>query len=929
MSKQEPKDWKTAQKMKNAGGKGSNLSPKKNYAFLTNYKPRPIVDRKTNAIVGTLLFISVLFVYILTLARTMSFWDSGEYATCGSILGIPHPPGNPFYIILGRALCSIAGGLFPHAVIIAFISALFSAFGVLFSYLITVKLVSMYEDQKWLVIVSGLLAALYTAFAFTHWTTSIEAEVNSGMLFFVNLTLWLTLVWVEKSEDFSHQNILLLVVYLFFLGFCVHQTALQILPAIFLIVIYPYIYKAIKEGRFWQKLILYAVILIAVYLITDPIGKAIKFPDFNKLMFLVTAIILFYYNYRDLIERKVWIWGIVLLLVGLTPHIFLIVRSADRPFINEGNPHNYKLFMDYVLRRQYGEVSFLVRRASLAYQYGYHFLRYFGWQWFNAETLSVWTKLPQMVFMTIGNAIVALLGVLGIFDLYKRNKHAFAYLISVFLMTTVVFVFVLNLSDAEVRDRDYFFVSAFDMWAIWMGIGCISLLRPLLSKKVPVYLLTALLFILPLFNMATQYKVHDRSKEFMAVDYGMNFLNSMEENAIIFTNGDNDTFPLWYCQAVKDPAVRENVYPAKDVSPTPESVQACKVALDFKNSTLKGIRKDVTVANLSLLNTPWYIRQLRDREGVLFDWPDSLLDELSYTPPPDYGDPYPYISFLFKNTQRTEDGFTFGVTSPLPDQDFSVKLPNYPMWRKEGIFRVCDLAVMKIIQDNFGKRPIYFAVTCETYVGFDNHLRNEGMVSRVVSTYGEDQLDIQRLLNNTEKVYSYRSIRDPRVYKDDNMRRLIMNYGAAYDRASSYFLERQDYTKARLYLEKALPFISSDFAKDIRMMNLLLQSNQKKEAAKLAEKCLSQSQSDIDNYITMVRLWYQFDLDMTYKIIDAAVKQFPTDIDLAYFVYDLGLQTRTFEQARQVLESLKPNLGDMISPYIDSLSMYEQYLGGI
>jgi len=928
MSKYQQKDYKSAVRLKDKSSKSYSPPSKKDYLPLQDYKPKPVVDLRTNQIIGLFVFLSTIIVYILTQAKTMSFWDSGEYATCASILGIPHPPGNPLYVLLGRAFCIIGGSLFTHAAITAFLSGLFSAFGVLFTYLITVKLVSMYEKSKWLVILSGLLAALYTAFAYTHWMTSIEAEVNSGMLFFVNITFWLTLVWVEKSEDFSHQNLLLLIVYIFFLGFCVHQTALQTIPALMFIILYPYLHKSMKAGKLWLRTAIYALVMIFVFFLSKTLEDDFSFPSFSKWMFAVIGFFIVYFNLRDEVDNRIWLIGVGLLVIGLSPHIFLLVRSVARPFINEGYPHTYRLFMDYVLRRQYGVVSFLERRANFSEQFGFHFLRYFGWQWFHAETLYSWTMLPQKLLFSIGNLLVTIFGVVGIFDMAKKNRHAFAYLTGVFIMTTAVFIFVLNLSNAEVRDRDYFFVSAFNMWAIWMGIGCIAIIRPLLQKKGLFYAMSAIMLILPLINLASQYKVHDRSREYMAVDYGMNFLNSLEENAIIFTNGDNDTFPLWYCQAVYDPAVKENTHPAKDVVPTEESRKAMLTAMEFKNATLKGIRKDVTVANLSLLNTPWYIRQLRDKEGVIFNWRDSLLDSLSYTPPPDYGaDPYPIIRYLFKNTRREGEGFNISINSPVEGQSFNLNFPNFPMWRKEGIFRVSDLAVIKLIQDNYGKRPIYFAVTCETYVGFEKFTSNEGMVSRVVPTHGSDQLDINRLLTNVEKVYSYRSIKDSRVYKDNNMQRLIMNYGAAYDRASAYFLEKQDNDKAAMYLEKAFDFISNEFSKDIRLINLKLQSKQLDEAYKVTQKVLSQPQPDVENYLFMVKLWYSVNPDITFEIINAAIKQYPNDSDLAYFIYDLGLEMKSFKRSRQILEEMNPRMNDMLSPLIDSLRMYEQFMG--
>jgi len=915
-------------KSKDPKSKAYAPPPKKVYTPIVNYKPLQVIDKRTNAIIGLALFISVLVVYMLTQARTMSFWDSGEYATCGSILGIPHPPGNPLYIIIARAFCALGGSLFMHAVLVAFISGLFSAFGVLFTYLITVKLFSMFEKNQWLIIAGGLLAALYTAFSYTFWMTSIEAEVNSGMLFFVNLTLWMALVWVEKSEDFSHQNILLLIGYIFFLGFCVHQTALQTAPAVLFIILYPMIIQSIKEGKFWLRAIIFSVVIIILYILAGQWGESIKFPSLGKWLFALIVLGILYFNLKDKVPGFVWLIGFGLVAVGMSPHIFLFVRSTARPFINEGYPHNMQLFMDYILRRQYGVVSFLERRASLAYQFGYHYLRYFGLQWFHAETLSAWTKIPQIFFVVLGNLIAILLGVVGMFDLAKRNKHAFAYLFSIFIMTTIIFIFILNLSDQEVRDRDYFFVSAFNVWAIWMGFGCITLLRPLVQKKALYYILAAILFFLPLINMASQYKIHDRSKEFMALDYGMNFLNSLEENAIIFTNGDNDTFPLWYNQAVKDQYTREYVHPAKDVMPDRRTTHAIRTALDFKNKTLHGIRKDVSVANLSLLNTPWYIRQLRDKEGILFNWSDSLIEKLSYTPPPDMNlSPYPMIDLLFDRTTKTEDGFTLGIVGRDAQDSFTLTYPNFPKWRNEGIFRVSDLAVMKIIQDNYGKRPIYFAVTCENYVGFEKYTRNEGLVSRIVSTYGADQLDISRLLQNTDKIYSYRSITDQRVYKDDNARRLIMNYGAAYDRASSWFLDKGDTAKAKLYLDKAMRFISSDFSKDVRQLNLLLQSKSLEEAYALTLKMLRKPQTDSDNLVFLAKLWYEHRPEVSFEIVQAAIKLFPDDIDLAYFVYDLGLETRQFGLAKHMLEMMKDNLGEAIAPYIDSLDTYQKYLG--
>ncbi|MDP2174234.1 MAG: DUF2723 domain-containing protein [Candidatus Cloacimonadaceae bacterium] len=756
-------------------------------------RPCELVKPKINWIAAGIVFSLTLIVYMLTQARTLSFWDSGEYATCISILGVPHPPGNPFYILFGRAVVALFGGGFSHAVIAAFISGITSALAVMFTYLMTVQLVSMFRIKAWEAMYAGIVAAFFTAFSFTFWMNAIEAEVYAGLVFFVNLIIWLILYWVQKSRDMNRQNILLLILYLFSLGFCVHQTALQIAPAVLFIVIYPLLRGGTTKSSFWPKVIGYTIALLFGYIIFGRIGKGFGIDDFDKWGFALVAFLLLYIELRDVIDRRVWWIGIGLVLVGLSSHLYLMVRASDRPFINEGHPSTMSMFKDYVLRKQYGETSFFVRRGHfIKDQLGYHFLRYFNMQWFNAEMLSKWLSVPANLINSIGTAIVALLGLFGAIFHQRRNRHSFYYFLSIMIVTTIVMVFVMNLSDGEVRDRDYFFVVAYNMWAVWLGIGALGILY-LFKTEMPKYILAGLILILPLINFVSQYHVHDRSKEFIALDYGVNFLNSMEENAIIFTNGDNDTFPIWYAQAVHDPYAKEHVYPAKDVYPYPAALESIKSAMDFKTKNLRGIRKDVSVANLSLLNTPWYIKQLRDKEGILFNWTDEQIDEL--------------------RPREITQPLTISAGAAAPDMRFRVDYEKSPPWRQnEPVYRISDLAVMQIIKANFGKRPIYFAVTCESYIGFDDYLRNEGMVSRLthVKTDEDVAVEINRLLNNIDKVYEYRSILDDKVYKDDNMRRLVMNYGSGYVRASTWFIKKREFEKAKHYIDKARKFVTDE-----------------------------------------------------------------------------------------------------------------------
>jgi hypothetical protein len=772
----------------------------------TQFRPQPLVPKNINTIVSWAVFAVALIVYMLTQARSLSFWDSGEYATCISILGVPHPPGNPFYILFGRALVSLFGGFLSHAWIAAFISALASAFAVMFTYLVTVQLASMFKIKYWEAVLGGVVAALLTAFSFTFWMNAVEAEVYSGLVFFVNLIIWLTLWWVQHSRDFHYQNVLLLIVYLFFMGFCVHQTALQIAPAILFIVVYPLLVQGYKKGIFWYKFFGYGAVLVLSYVIFGAIGKSFNIDAFDQMGFALCIIVLMFIELRKVFDKRVWLLALGLVLVAISTHVYIPIRATDRPFINLADPSTSKRFDDYIQRRQYKPeqvTSMFDRRGNLiTHQFGYHFLRYFGWQWFKPDAVTHATGIPENVVNVFGGLFIAFLGLFGAVFHYRKNKHSFLYFLAIFLCTSLLMVFVMNLSSEEVRDRDYFFVVAYNMWAIWMGIGALGLVSMLKGKGGKIAL-AAILLLLPILNLAVQYREHDRSRELIALDYGVNFLNSVEENAIIFTNGDNDTYPIWYSQAVKDSKAEAYMHKDRDLYPTTESTQAISQAMDYKNKYLKGIRKDVTVANLSLLNTSWYIRQLRDKEGVIINWTEEEINSLDDRTGG-------FQDYLWK------DSVEFNAGDPEGRQKFTVNyLQNARNSESDGSFyprRGSDFAVIQIIKDNFGKRPIYFAVTCESNVGFDNYLRNEGMVARLVATpdITNSQIDMPRLLTNIDKIYKYRSIFDDRVFKDDNMNRLVMNYGSGYARAAIYYSKQKDFAKAEAYAAKARKFVQSE-----------------------------------------------------------------------------------------------------------------------
>ncbi len=839
-------------------------------------KPQPVINKRYNLIIGLAVFAFTILIYWLTMARSLSFWDAGEYITCSSILGVPHPPGNPFYILLGRFF-SIFGANVPHAIVINFLSVLFSAFAVMFTYFFTVKFITMWIKPKdaYLAYIGGFLAAFYTAFSFTFWNNAIEAEVYAGLAFILNLIVWLTMIWVEKSEDLSHQNLLLLIVYIFFLGFGIHQTSLQIAPAVLFIAVYPMLKISIKTSSFWKRVSAYTLGLIAIYIIFLNIGKSMHIPDLPKFMFALGFLGILVYHLRGKISRNAWLFALMLIGIAVSTHLFLYIRASHRPFINEGYPHNIKLFTDYILRRQYGVTSMFVRRATFFYQMKDQFLTYFSWQFFHAETLTQLLHTPKAFIQLISNLIVTFLGFGGAYYHFKKNKHSFAYFFSFMFMVSIAMVFVINLSDAEVRERDYFFTTAYNYWTVWMAIGSIALIDLVRKKgKILTGLLIVLVLALPVINLASQYFIHDRSREYIALDYGQNILNSVEEDAIIFTNGDNDTFPVWYAQAVFDPAAKEYIPPTKinykdingkmyqqtTVTPKKNEVLISK-AIDYKNEQCSGIRKDVTIANLSLLNTPWYIKQLRDHEGVEFNIPERHIDTCQDDPRSAL-----YPRKVFKDTN-------IKITGTVPGDEFVITI------KKDEILYVKDLAVIQIIRDNYGKRPIYFAVTTPDPIGFKDFLRNEGMVNRLVPVSGKDQFDMERLVTNIDSVYSYRGVMDDTIYKDKNMKRLLNNYGAAFMRTSRFAHSKNDFEHAIKYMEKAIDFIDqkSRFYKGLAQL--------------YAEASFSYFDTD--------------EIDKGFSYLDKAIYYNRTDKNMIQLIYQSAVYTNEFEKGIQLYEKIR------------------------
>jgi tetratricopeptide (TPR) repeat protein len=660
------------------------------------------------------LFLVVFVAYLETMAGSTSFWDSGEFIATSYTLGIPHPPATPLYVVLGRVFT-----LLPLPLSIAqkvnMMSALFGALSVTVLFLLIVDLIKSRRGapQTWIdrVVVygCGLVGALFTAWSNTFWTNAVEAEVYSISSFVMGSTTLLARRWSRAPASPQRTNDIYLIIYLLSLGVGFHLGTVLTYPAIALycllfreksfknadLVVFSFgffLFLAFVNLKFGGPL---AVVALLIFLV----GVAVRASAGHRFALVSTG----------------------LFVLGVTIHLFLLIRSGQNPAIDEANPETWSNLMAVLRREQYPPGNLFVRKASWHFQVIDHFWRYFKEQY---ELMGPGGRLSGQGLALFPIAI----GLAGMFSMFRSDRRSFLLVFVTFLITSFGMIVFLNFSDSEVRERDYFYSPAFYFFGVFIGVGSAALLdwffvarageRRARLDAVGSVAGVAILLVLTCMLYARYHFSHDRTNERVPWGYGYNMLAGLEPNAIIFTNGDNDTFPLWYQQEVE------------------------------------GFRRDVRVANLSLLQTPWYVQQLKDNEPkVALSWTDAQIANLGG-----------YI-----------------------DRDGRIVQPR-------------DQAVNQIVLDNYGKRPIYFAVTIprDNMEMMEEYLVLEGLVYKATHTRGRDRRDIAAMKRNAEQVYRYDGIltadgkHDSSVYLSQNERNLIMNYANPFMRLAQHSEQEGD-----------------------------------------------------------------------------------------------------------------------------------------
>ncbi|HLZ46593.1 MAG TPA: DUF2723 domain-containing protein [Gemmatimonadales bacterium] len=654
--------------------------------------------------------IGALILYVLTLAPTTQFWDTSEYIAAAYTLGIPHPPGNPLFVLVAHVF-----GMLPllsgYAARINLFAAVTSAVSAGCWFLVAERWLASFVPAVWPRRLAALAGALVSATMFTVWNQSVVNEkVYTLSLLSIALILWLIVRWDDQPAGDAHDHYLLLIIYLLALTATNHMMGVLVGPVV-LILLYPPL-KTNRPMSDRDRTIEWSQFLVFVGVWALLLSLGLEHWGWIAAAGVVFVAAL---TFAIIAENPGFaLTALLVTVVGLSVYTFLPIRAAFYPPINEGEPTNWHALWDVIFRVQYGKPSIMDNptqapgfgnsghTAALYIAQIGNYLQYFSWQF-----ARDWPERVQRVLAVV-------FGGLGIFGAIRHwradRRRALAMTVLMFTFTFAL-IFYLNfkygfslhaeqqISAHEVRERDYFFMVSFALWGIWVAMGLAwaiegvgDLFRERQPSETRRWVYGTPLLALALIPFFGNHLAASRKGETLARDFAADLLQSVEPYGVLVTAGDNDTFPLWYAQEVEH------------------------------------IRQDVTIVNLSLANTDWYVRQLQRRPLVPFDsahapaiyrgrqWPmptgrlmsfsDQQLDALQQ-----------YYELDSKREVKLGSGAD------------TIRVTLDPQMLGRPYVERADVIVLQVIKDQLGKRPVYFSRTVGLYAdqfGFTNHLEGQG-----------------------------------------------------------------------------------------------------------------------------------------------------------------------------------------------------------
>ncbi|MGC3946001.1 MAG: DUF2723 domain-containing protein [Chryseolinea sp.] len=916
--------------------------------------------QKINNIAGWSVFFVALITYWLTMEETASYWDCGEFIAVSYKLEVPHPPGAPMFLLIGRLFSFLAfGDVTKVAYWINFSSVLASAFCVLFLFWSIVlfgrkllradKPEDLTPEKVWVLIGAGLVGSLCYTFSESAWFSAVEAEVYAMSSFFTAFVVWGILKW-EVIEDESKANRwLLLIFYMMGLSIGVHLLNLVTIPALSLI----YYFKKYKPTT-WGVIATMAISLVIIWLINDiiipglptyssyfeiffvnslglPFGSGVIFFGLALVGALVYGIMHSQKNQKVVLNT--FLTAVAFILIGYSSYTLVVIRSGDNPPIDENDPSDVMSFVSYLKREQYGSRPLLygpyftsqpvdmkegapiykkgkdkyeVKDHKFEYVYppneqtllprvwssehaasyrenlglaegqkptwaqniGFMFQHQIGWMYVryfffnfagresdiqNADWLapSGWFEdLPELLAKNRGRnnffMIPFVLGLVGMFYQSSNNTKSFVVVLLLFVLTGVALVIYLNSPPTEPRERDYIYAGSYYAYCLWIGFSIIAIAQALTrvtkNLKTSAIIATLLGLTAPILMAAQGWDDHDRSDRYFSVDSAVNYLQSCAPNAILFTGGDNDTFPLWYAQEVE------------------------------------GVRTDMRVVVLSYYNTDWYIEQTMRSAYTSQPFPytmtaanyaqNGLNDYLPYYA--DAGiksmDLIKFLELLKSDNKGLLHPNYGGTRNMLPTKEIILKVdvekvkslgiipegmdslivPEMRLRVRSNGLEKKDLAMLDVLATSNWERPLYVNNTslAQFNVDLSRYVVQEGNAYRILPIYNPRPFNQLELVNtkvsyeNMTKKFQFRNVDNPKVYYNQDYRNFILNHRSSFNSLAQFLILEGDTAKARevlLYAMAKMPDASVPYDyTNAQTVEMLLEVGEKEKALEIA-----------------------------------------------------------------------------------------------
>ena len=796
-------------------------------------------NNKVVNIIGWIIAILSTALYTLTQYPTISFWDGAEFATTSSTLQIPHPPGAPFFQLLGSII--------P----LTYLMPIFSGLSVMMLYHISVYTLSRFSQMRPGIIASSTIGALSFAVLDSQWFCANETDVYPLSLLLSLVAIYLTIKWTKTHRV----NYLILTCLLLGLSLCVHQLTLLSLPAICLIIYFDKRKTTFKGAMLYLLLSLLLIFFIQFALPTFLIWIFSSHSIIKIIIFLFFIAFLIFISYKK--SKPILLYstlGLIFILIGLSTYIIIPIRANSGVPINQYNPKDVKQFANYYNRENFtkppliygqyftalppenfeitenGQLKPIFAKEQktifprmwnyesisyengyiewvgqpeetviingeerqkpsfkqnlqffFSYQLNYMYFRYLlnnfsgkvndvqGYgdyknsQWttgikyvenkmnINSQTINPQAKKGHNLYY----AIPLLLVIIGLFYHLRKDSKFFLVNFVLFFFTSIALVLYLNQAAYQPRERDYVFLLSFASLSLWLTIGIYSIsqtIANIIRLRRPIYV-TPLFIALPIYVGIENFDDHNHAGQYTARNFAVSMLESCDKNAILFVNGDNDTFPLWYAQAVE------------------------------------GIRTDIRVINLQLLNDDSNIKQIYQAQYESAPIETTLTPkqyENQYT----YNQIYPsfdreHLSKVIKDSYTLTDTL-FGTTLHILNTNkYYLKKDNDSIYWQYNALEIgkSTLVALDIIATNIEKRPIYFSsYSIDDFYGLENYLSLEGFAYKLEGKPTAKQeiialkaggINEDKMFENFIHKFQWKNFNKPNVYYNETEREFV------------------------------------------------------------------------------------------------------------------------------------------------------------